>query len=59
MRSFRLFHRARYFNIVYSSRSYRQNGPNARTNALFLAVSHEEDLDAHHDISPNGYDMGR
>ncbi|KZV97367.1 hypothetical protein EXIGLDRAFT_378971 [Exidia glandulosa HHB12029] len=29
------------------------------TGALFLAVSHEEDLDEGHTISPDGYNLGR
>ncbi|KAF7321980.1 hypothetical protein MKEN_00720600 [Mycena kentingensis (nom. inval.)] len=33
--------------------------PQAGTNALFLATSKEEDLDEHHNIVPNGYDLGR
>ncbi|TDL22603.1 hypothetical protein BD410DRAFT_770158 [Rickenella mellea] len=41
-------------------RVYRQNGPKANTGALFLAVSHEEDVSQHHTISlPDGYDNGR
>ncbi|KAI0256199.1 hypothetical protein BJV78DRAFT_1273107 [Lactifluus subvellereus] len=40
-------------------RMFRQNGPNANTGALFLAVSEEEDLSHQHTISPNGYDTGR
>ncbi|KAL5506940.1 hypothetical protein ACEPAH_6396 [Sanghuangporus vaninii] len=40
-------------------RMFRQNGPKANTGALFLAVSHEEDLGEQHTVSPNGYDLGR
>ncbi|TDL22580.1 hypothetical protein BD410DRAFT_722852 [Rickenella mellea] len=40
-------------------RMYRQNGPTANTGALFLAVSHEENLADNHTISPDGYDVGR
>jgi len=40
-------------------RMFRQNGPTANTGALFLAVSQEKDIFHHHDISPNGYDIGR
>ncbi|KAF7321943.1 hypothetical protein MKEN_00716700 [Mycena kentingensis (nom. inval.)] len=31
----------------------------AGTNAIFLAVSKEEDAEDHHDIVPDGYDIGR
>jgi len=40
-------------------RMFRQNGTQANTGALFLAVSHEEDLEEGHTIIPNGYDIGR
>ncbi|KAI0254934.1 hypothetical protein BJV78DRAFT_1184075 [Lactifluus subvellereus] len=40
-------------------RMFRQNGPTANTGALFLAVSQEKDIFHHHEISPNGYDIGR
>jgi len=40
-------------------RTYQQNGPNANSGALFLAVSQERDLSEHHDIAPDGYNIGR
>ncbi|KAL5484827.1 hypothetical protein ACEPAI_7469 [Sanghuangporus weigelae] len=40
-------------------RLFRQNGLETNTGALFLAVSHEEDLGDKHKISPDGYDLGR
>jgi len=40
-------------------RMFRQNGTEADTKALFLAVSVEEDLEEGHTIAPNGYDEGR
>lgn len=40
-------------------RVFRQNGTEANSGALFLAVSKEENLEEHHTISPNGYDVGR
>jgi len=40
-------------------RLWRQNGPNAHTNALFLAVSKEENVSHGHTISKNGYNAGR
>jgi len=40
-------------------RMWRQNGPTATTNALFLAVSEEENVFEGHKIKPNGYDRGR
>lgn len=40
-------------------RMYRQNGPTANTGALFLAVSHEENVTQGHTISVNGYNVGR
>jgi len=40
-------------------RTFRQDGPNANSGALFLAVSHEEDLSESHNIVPNGYNIGR
>lgn len=40
-------------------RYWRQNGPKANSGALFLAVSHEENVTTHHNIEPDGYDKGR
>ncbi|KAJ7072480.1 hypothetical protein C8F01DRAFT_1299177 [Mycena amicta] len=40
-------------------RLYRQNGPQADTGALFLAVSQEENVADGHTISPDGYNKGR
>jgi len=40
-------------------RMWRQDGPTATTNALFLAVSEEENVFKGHTIKPNGYDLGR
>ncbi|KAF8573539.1 hypothetical protein K439DRAFT_1665774 [Ramaria rubella] len=40
-------------------RYWRQNGPLANSGALFLAVSHEENVTTHHNIEPDGYDKGR
>jgi len=40
-------------------RVYRQNGSEADSGALFLAVSKEEDLAESHDIVPDGYNIGR
>ncbi|KAF8894847.1 hypothetical protein BD779DRAFT_1435196 [Infundibulicybe gibba] len=40
-------------------RVFRQDGPDANSNALFLAVSQEEDLANKHNIVPNGYNIGR
>ncbi|KAJ6558595.1 hypothetical protein DFH09DRAFT_922733 [Mycena vulgaris] len=40
-------------------RVFRQNGPQANTGALFLAVSKEEDVTQGHTIVPNGYNIGR
>jgi hypothetical protein len=40
-------------------RLWRQNGPKAHTNALFLAVSEEENVSEGHTIAPNGYNAGR
>ncbi|KAF8492306.1 hypothetical protein JB92DRAFT_3003418 [Gautieria morchelliformis] len=40
-------------------RYWRQNGTQANSGALFLAVSQEENLQNNHTISPNGYDVGR
>ncbi|KAH7908420.1 hypothetical protein BJ138DRAFT_1091291 [Hygrophoropsis aurantiaca] len=40
-------------------RVYRQNGTNADSGALFLAVSQEEPVTDGHDIIPNGYNIGR
>jgi len=40
-------------------RMWRQNGPKAPTNALFLAVSEEKNVHEGHTIAKNGYDGGR
>ncbi|KAF9462426.1 hypothetical protein BDZ94DRAFT_728028 [Collybia nuda] len=40
-------------------RTFRQDGPDANSGALFLAVSQEEDLSKHHMIVPDGYNIGR
>ncbi|KAF7789274.1 hypothetical protein EIP86_000215 [Pleurotus ostreatoroseus] len=40
-------------------RVYRQNGSEADSGALFLAVSEEEDVFEGHTIEPNGYNLGR
>ncbi|KAF9007966.1 hypothetical protein BDQ17DRAFT_1237522 [Cyathus striatus] len=40
-------------------RVFRQNGSNANTGALFLAVSQEENVVEQHTIVPDGYDIGR
>ncbi|KAF8529884.1 hypothetical protein JB92DRAFT_2860168 [Gautieria morchelliformis] len=40
-------------------RYWRQNGPSANTGALFLAVSHEQNVTTHHNIEPDGYNKGR
>ncbi|KAH8091814.1 hypothetical protein BXZ70DRAFT_470229 [Cristinia sonorae] len=40
-------------------RVYRQNGPKANSGALFLAVSKEQDVTEHHNIVPDGYNVGR
>jgi len=40
-------------------RVYRQNGPQANTGALFLAVSKEENVAEGHTIVANGYNIGR
>ncbi|KAJ7918496.1 hypothetical protein B0H13DRAFT_1607270 [Mycena leptocephala] len=40
-------------------RLYRQDGNDAKSGALFLAVSQEEDAIKHHTISHNGYNIGR
>ncbi|THH30931.1 hypothetical protein EUX98_g3256 [Antrodiella citrinella] len=40
-------------------RVYQQNGPTADSNALFLAVSQEEDISESHTIVPDGYNIGR
>jgi len=40
-------------------RVYRQNGSEADSGALFLAVSSEEPASQNHNIVPNGYDIGR
>lgn len=40
-------------------RVFVQNGASANSGALFLAVSQEEPASKHHDIIPNGYNIGR
>ncbi|KAJ7124882.1 hypothetical protein C8R44DRAFT_840156 [Mycena epipterygia] len=40
-------------------RVFRQNGPQADSGALFLAVSKEENVAEGHTIVPNGYNIGR
>ncbi|GAA6051713.1 hypothetical protein JCM3770_002696 [Rhodotorula araucariae] len=40
-------------------RIWRQNGTEANSGAWFLAASEEQDLSKSHDITPNGYDVGR
>ncbi|OBZ65671.1 hypothetical protein A0H81_14369 [Grifola frondosa] len=40
-------------------RVFRQNGPQADSGALFLAVSKEQPASKHHDIVPDGYNVGR
>lgn len=40
-------------------RMFRQDGPNANTDALFLAVSQEKDLKEHHTVDDDGYNKGR
>ncbi|KAI0081521.1 hypothetical protein K474DRAFT_1587534 [Panus rudis PR-1116 ss-1] len=40
-------------------RYWVQNGPEANSGAIFLAVSYEMPLEKHHDIVPNGYNLGR
>ncbi|KAG1866714.1 hypothetical protein F4604DRAFT_1905013 [Suillus subluteus] len=40
-------------------RIFVQNGTAAESGALFLAVSQEEPISEHHDIVPDGYDIGR
>ncbi|TFK53859.1 hypothetical protein OE88DRAFT_1710972 [Heliocybe sulcata] len=40
-------------------RVWRQNGTEADSGALFLAVSKEEDIFESHTIVPDGYDIGR
>lgn len=40
-------------------RTFRQDGPDANSGALFLAVSQEFDLQGKHAIVPNGYNIGR
>ncbi|KAI0087942.1 hypothetical protein BDY19DRAFT_1009099 [Irpex rosettiformis] len=40
-------------------RVYRQNGTQANSGALFLAVSTEEPVTENHDIEPDGYNIGR
>ncbi|KAI0636648.1 hypothetical protein C8Q77DRAFT_1154567 [Trametes polyzona] len=40
-------------------RVFRQNGPQANSGALFLAVSKEQPANKNHDIIPDGYNIGR
>ncbi|KAI0672887.1 hypothetical protein C8Q78DRAFT_686038 [Trametes maxima] len=40
-------------------RVFRQNGPQANSGALFLAVSKEQPVSKNHDIIPDGYNIGR
>jgi len=40
-------------------RAWQQNGTEANTGAWFLGVSKEEDSSKHHEIVPNGYNLGR
>ncbi|KAJ7078931.1 hypothetical protein B0H15DRAFT_859808 [Mycena belliarum] len=40
-------------------RVYRQNGSQANSGALFLAVSQEENVTEGHTIAPDGYNVGR
>lgn len=40
-------------------RVYFQNGPSANSGAAFLAVSKEKDVENHHDIVDDGYNIGR
>jgi len=40
-------------------RMWQQTGPDADSNAFFLAVSEEENVTTDHTIAPNGYDNGR
>ncbi|TFK47448.1 hypothetical protein OE88DRAFT_1666243 [Heliocybe sulcata] len=40
-------------------RYWVQNGTNANTGAIFMAVSEELPLSSGHDIIPNGYNLGR
>ncbi|KAG5342667.1 hypothetical protein C0989_010635 [Termitomyces sp. Mn162] len=40
-------------------RVYPQDGPDANSGALFLAVSQEEDATQNHNIVPDGYNVGR
>ncbi|KAG1861598.1 hypothetical protein DFJ58DRAFT_872356 [Suillus subalutaceus] len=40
-------------------RIFVQKGTAAESGALFLAVSQEEPISEHHDIMPDGYDIGR
>ncbi|ESK90826.1 secreted protein [Moniliophthora roreri MCA 2997] len=62
--------RQHYGNIVFGTcweslvggnhfRMYRQNGSQAPSGALFLAVSKEENVTAHHMIVADGYNIGR
>ncbi|KAG6831765.1 hypothetical protein H0H92_007917 [Tricholoma furcatifolium] len=50
---------AAFFVINAWNSTYCQNGPDANSGALFLAVSQEEDLAEHHNIVPDGYNIGR
>ncbi|GAA5869751.1 hypothetical protein JCM3774_003839 [Rhodotorula dairenensis] len=47
------------FNGGYHYRVWRQNGTQANSGAWFLAASEEYNLTLQHDITPNGYDVGR
>ncbi|GAA5983077.1 hypothetical protein JCM10908_000148 [Rhodotorula pacifica] len=47
------------FNGGYHYRVWRQNGTQANSGAWFLAASKEYNLSMQHDITPNGYDVGR
>ncbi|KAJ8508884.1 hypothetical protein ONZ45_g8895 [Pleurotus djamor] len=40
-------------------RAWIQNGPDANSGAIFLAVSKEENVTQHHTIVPDGYNIGR
>jgi hypothetical protein len=40
-------------------RAWKQNGTQANSGAWFLGVSKEENSGKHHDIVPNGYNIGR
>ncbi|KAF8131817.1 hypothetical protein EV363DRAFT_1398237 [Boletus edulis] len=45
--------------IWMGDRMFRQNGTTADSGGLFLAVSKEEPATDHHDIIPDGYNIGR